>query len=266
VPGSVADSAAACLSRHAPIMRRAACPISLRGKSVDSRPIATDTAVMENVTDGANAATTTGHATGARHRTAAELEVGLERVRRSPRGVGTLDLVVRRPAVDAREILAAGELDLAEGLVGDTWRLRGSKRTDDGSADPDMQLNVINSRFAALVAGPEHERWALAGDQLYVDLDVGHEALPAGTRLAIGDVAVIEVTERPHTGCAKFAARFGRDAHKLVWSEQGRHWRLRGLNARVVVPGTVRPADAVRVVPRGAADRSGSASVPSAEL
>lgn len=186
--------------------------------------------------------------TVARHLSTDEIEAGLDAVRRSPSGEGTLALVVRRPAVDEREILEAGELDLVEGLVGDTWSRRPSKRTPDGSPNPEAQLNVMNARFVELIAGPEHDRWALAGDQLYLDLDLSHEALPAGTRLAVGPDAVIEVTPEPHTGCAKFAARFGRDAHKAVWTEAGKDLRLRGLNARIVVPGTVRPGDPVRIL------------------
>jgi MOSC domain-containing protein YiiM len=112
-----------------------------------------------------------------------------------------------------------------------------------------MQLNVINSRFIELIAGPDRDAWALAGDQLYVDLDLSFDALPAGSRLAIGDEAIIEVTDQPHTGCAKFAARFGRDAHKIVWTDEGRRLRLRGLNAAVVVGGTVRQNDSVRRLP-----------------
>jgi hypothetical protein len=188
-------------------------------------------------------------AIASRHLPVAELEAGLPEVRRSPQGAGTLELVVRRPEVDQREILAEGHLDLAVGLVGDSWSRRTSRRTPDGSPNPDSQLNVINARFAALVAGPDHHAWALAGDQLYVDLDLSVDALPAGTRLAVGERAVVEVTPEPHTGCEKFAARFGREAHKLVWSQRGVRWRLRGLNARVVVPGTVRPGDAVLVLP-----------------
>jgi len=183
-----------------------------------------------------------------RHLTAAELDAGLAHVLAAPRDRGTLELVVRRPAVDAREILDVGELDLTSGLVGDTWAVRGSRRTDDGSSHPDMQLNVINARFAALVAGDDRSAWSLAGDQLYVDLDLSVEALPAGTRLGLGEDAVIEVTDQPHTGCAKFAARFGRDAHQLVWTDRAKALRLRGLNARVVIPGTIRPGDAVRVL------------------
>jgi len=182
-------------------------------------------------------------------RSLAQIHAGLDGVQQSPRVLGTLDLVVRRPAVDAREVLAEAQLDPAVGLVGDTWGQRPSSRTPDSSPHPDMQLNVINSRFVRLVAGSDDpQAWALAGDQLYLDLDLSVDALPAGSRLAIGDEAVIEVTDQPHTGCAKFAARFGRDAHKLVWSEEGTRLRLRGLNARVVVAGTIRPQDPVRVV------------------
>jgi len=194
----------------------------------------------------------TAHTTAPRHLSTAELVAGLAEVARSPRSPGTLDLVVRRPAVDERELLAEGRLDVAEGLVGDTWAVRGSSATEDGSAHPDRQLTVMNSRFVRLVAGDDPRAWGLAGDQLFADLDLRTDALPAGTRLALGDEAVIEVTAEPHTGCVKFASRFGRDAHKLVWSEEGRQARLRGLYARVVVAGVIRPGDTIRVL--GTAD------------
>ena len=147
-------------------------------------------------------------------------------------------------AVDEREVLDEGFLDLDEGLVGDTWKSRGSSRTADGSGHPDMQLNVINARLSSLVAG-DPDRRALAGDQLHLDLDLSQANLPAGTRLALGG-AVIEVTKIPHSGCAKFRARFGADALRFVNSHVGRELRLRGLNARVVVAGTVRRGDEVR--------------------
>jgi hypothetical protein len=181
-----------------------------------------------------------------RHLTAEELEAGLEEILLSPKDEGVLELIVRRPRVDEREVLAEGRLDLAEGLVGDSWKQRGSSRTPDGSPHPEMQLNVMNARVLALVA-QQRERWKLAGDQLIVDMDLSHENLPAGTRLALGS-AVIEVTEPPHTGCHKFVSRFGLDAMKFVNSETGRRLRLRGLNARVVRPGVVRAGDAVRKV------------------
>ncbi|GLW29414.1 MOSC domain-containing protein [Actinoplanes regularis] len=184
--------------------------------------------------------------TAVRHRSLDEIVEGLHVVRQSPQKVGTLALAVRRPAAGLREVLAQAELDPEVGLVGDCWSQRPSSRTADRSPHPDMQLNVINSRFVELIAGPDREAWALAGDQLYIDFDLNVDALPAGSRLAIGDRAVIEVTEQPHTGCAKFAARFGRDAHKLVWSEEGRHLRLRGLNARVIVGATIETGDVVR--------------------
>ncbi|AEB44618.1 MULTISPECIES: MOSC domain-containing protein [Micromonospora] len=186
-----------------------------------------------------------------RHRSMDEIMAGLHLVRQSPRAAGTLALAVRRPAVDAREVLSEAELDASVGLLGDSWGQRPSKRTPDRSPHPDMQLNVINSRFIELIAGADRDAWALAGDQLYVDLDLSVEALPAGTRLAIGDRAVIEVTDQPHNGCAKFAARFGRDAHKVVWTEEGQRLRLRGLNARVVVGATIRVGDAIRQLPPG---------------
>jgi hypothetical protein len=178
------------------------------------------------------------------HRTTAELEAGLEAVRRAPRDAGVLELVVRRPGVGAREIVAEGTLDPARGLLGDNWESRPSPRTPDGSPHPDMQVNVMGARTAELLAGPR-DRWALAGDQLYVDLDLSEDNVPPGTRLAIGD-ALLEVTPQPHTGCAKFRDRFGADALKLVNSPEGRRLHLRGINARVVRGGTVRPGNEVR--------------------
>lgn len=179
-------------------------------------------------------------------RSMAELEAKLDYFLDAPADVGTVELVVRRPAVDQREILAEGELHPAVGLVGDTWIERGSKRTDDGSSHPDMQLNVMNARIISYIAG-DPDRRALAGDQLYLDLDITEANLPAGTRLALG-TAVIEVTEQPHRGCAKFSDRFGLDALRFVNSPHRRDLRLRGLNAKVVTPGVVRSGDKVTKV------------------
>ena len=172
--------------------------------------------------------------------TSAQLEAGLAGIRQSPSSIGTVELVVARPAVDERRTLEVAQLDLTEGLVGDSWR----SRAGDAEPDPDSQLNVMNARAIALIAG-DPDRWALAGDQLYVDLDLSGANLPAGTRLAVG-TAIIAVTAKPHRGCAKFSQRFGRDALRFVNSPAGRELRLRGLNARVVQPGTVRRGDAVR--------------------
>lgn len=178
------------------------------------------------------------------HLTTAQLEAGVDHIRQSPKDAGTLEMIVRRPRIDAREVLDEGELDPELGLAGDTWRERGSTRTADGSAHPDMQLNVINARLLDLVA-QDKARWPLAGDQLVVDFDLSEANIPPGTQLAIG-AAIIEVTAQPHTGCQKFVARFGRDAMLFVNSPLGRQLHLRGINARVVQPGTIRPGDNVR--------------------
>ena len=176
------------------------------------------------------------------------LEAGLDEVRGSPQDDGRLDLIVGRPAENHRVLYSAATLDLVEGMLGDTWRTRGSTSTPDGSANPDAQITVMNVRAAGLVA-VDPERRALAGDQLFVDLDLSYDNIPPGTRLAIGS-AVIEVTAKPHLGCKKFEARFGRDALRLVNSPAGRQLNLRGINAKVVVPGTVRVGDAVRKLSR----------------
>ncbi len=178
------------------------------------------------------------------HRSTSELEAGLGAVRESPADDGRLELIVRRPAPGEREILTGAALDLVDGLVGDCWTTRGSSRTEDGRAHPGMQVTLMNARAATLIADGEAER-ALAGDQLYVDLDLSEANLPAGSRLEVGD-AVVEVSDEPHLGCRKFAERFGRDAVRFVNAPAGRALRLRGVNTRVVRPGTVRTGDAVR--------------------
>ncbi len=170
----------------------------------------------------------------------------MDEIRRSPAEKGTVELIVRRPAEDERDVLEEGVLDLDEGLVGDVWRAKAIARVDGGRPGSDNQLTVMNARVIALLAG-DPDRRALAGDQLYVDLDLSADNLPPGTRLALGS-AVIEVTAVPHTGCGKFTARFGSDAARFVNSPEGRALRLRGVNAKVVQPGIVRRGDSIRKV------------------
>jgi hypothetical protein len=161
----------------------------------------------------------------------------------SPADRGVVELLVARPEPGARVVLSEAVLDPDVGLVGDCWRARGSRHTADGAANPSMQLTLMNARVVDLVAGPR-DRWPLAGDQVYVDLDLGEANLPPGTRLRVG-TAVVVVTPQPHTGCARFAERFGMDAARFVNSPDGRAHRFRGLNARVVDAGVVRPGDVV---------------------
>jgi hypothetical protein len=181
---------------------------------------------------------------GVVYRSFPELNAGLDHLRQSPLDAGTLELIVRRPSVGGREILEEAVLDCEVGLIGDTWLVRGNAYTPDGLAHPGAQLTVMNARAAAMMAGPM-ERWPLAGDQRYVDLDLSTQQLSAGSRLALGS-AVIEITPKPHRGCAKFADRFGADALRFVNTGIGLALNLRGRNARVVRPGTIHRGDAVR--------------------
>jgi hypothetical protein len=177
-------------------------------------------------------------------KTISELEAGLDEVRRSPKDEGHLEMIICRPANGERRLLSEGRLDLAEGLLGDNWRARGSSSAPDGSANPEAQITIMNSRAATLVAQSQ-ERWQLAGDQLIIDLDVSAANLRPGTRLAIGQ-AILEVTAKPHTGCKKFVGHFGLAAMEFVNSPVGRELCLRGINARVIRPGTIRVGDVVR--------------------
>jgi hypothetical protein len=177
------------------------------------------------------------------HPSLEELEAGMEMIRQSPKDHGVLRMIVRRPQEDLREALQEAELLLTDGLAGDNWKFRGSKSTPDGSANPHAQITLTNARSIALVAQTE-DRWSLAGDQLYVDLDLGMDNLPPGTRLAIGS-AVLEVSAVPHNGCRKFSDRFGEDAMKFVNSPEGKQIHLRGINTRIVQAGTIHVGDIV---------------------
>jgi hypothetical protein len=178
--------------------------------------------------------------TSPRHLTKDELQAGLTRVEAAPADLGKLEMIARRPATDERELLDAGELSVELGLVGDNWI--------SGRANPECQLTLMNARAADLVAAGDRARWALAGDQLYVDLDIGSANLPTGARLAIGADAVVEVTAEPHTGCEKFISRFGVEAMKFVNGPTGRPRCLRGINTKVVRGGSIRVGDTLRKV------------------
>jgi MOSC domain-containing protein YiiM len=168
-----------------------------------------------------------------------KLEAGLAHILDSPSDLGTVELVVRRPAEGEREVLDEGTVDFP-GLVGDRHTLR-------QDTHPGTEITVMNARVVDLVAGGDRDRWALAGDQLYVDFDLRHENLPPGTRLQVG-AATLEVSELPHTGCAKFTARFGSDATRFINGKPHRDLRLRGMNTRVITPGTVRPGDTIQKI------------------
>ena len=180
------------------------------------------------------------------HLDRATLDGGVDHIREAPRDRGTVELICRRPETEEREVVDEAVLDETEGLVGDNWSTRGSSSTEDGSSNPEMQLTLMNVRSAKLVAVAE-ERRQLAGDQLFVDLDLSEANLPPGTRIQIGE-AIVERTAMPHRGCGKFSSRFGVDALKWVNSEVGRELNLRGVNAKIVKSGAVRRGDAIVVL------------------
>ncbi len=180
------------------------------------------------------------------HLTADEVAAGMADVRRSPRDAGSVEVLVIRPGIDERVVLPQVEVDVEHGLAGDTWETRGSRQTADGSADPGEQVTVMNSRFARLIAATE-DRVPLAGDQVFADLDLSWDNLPTGTRLEFREV-VLQVTDVPHTGCAKFRERFGMPALRETNTPEGKDLRLRGINTTVVRGGMLRVGEQIRVV------------------
>lgn len=173
-----------------------------------------------------------------RHLSMQELEAGLDVIRKSPSDAGRLDAIVIRPASDKREILQRAEISPEGGVQGDRWR--------NVSKNADVQVTLMNSRAIELIA-QSADRWALAGDQLYVDFDLSEDNVPAGTLLAVGSV-VLEASAKDHTGCTKFSARFGADAYKFVNSPEGARMNLRGINAKVIKAGVVHAGDTIRKI------------------
>ncbi len=180
------------------------------------------------------------------HLTMAELNAGLSLIQQSPQDNGRLEMIVIRPAENQREPVASGTLDVEQGLVGDNWLARGSKYTESGAAHPDMQITLMNARTIRLLS-PDETRWPLAGDQLFVDMDLNSTNLPVGQRLKIG-TAVLEITPMPHNGCKKFATRFGVDAVKFVNSPEGKRLHLRGIYAKVVESGEIQAGDQLQKI------------------
>jgi hypothetical protein len=179
----------------------------------------------------------------ARHLGAAELTAGLPDIRLSPKDRGTVRLIVVRPSSGERRVLQQAELSPEGGVEGDRWLTTAWRKLPDGSPDPAIQVTLMNSRCIDLIAG-EQCFWPLAGDNLFVDLDLSMENLPVGIRLAIGN-CILEIAQPPHNGCDKFMHRFGADAVKFVNSVEGKAFRLRGAHARVVKAGIVTVGDAI---------------------
>jgi len=173
------------------------------------------------------------------------LRAGLPHVRQAPANNGRLAMIVIRPAVDERVAVDTAGLSHSHGLEGDTWRQRGSSHSPDGSAEPDRQITLVSIR-ALQVISPDETRWPLAGDQLYVDMDLSPENLPPGQRVKVG-TAVLEITAAEHRGCVKYSRRFGKDALKFV-NQDGWPLRLRGIYARVVQDGTISVGDALEKI------------------
>lgn len=179
------------------------------------------------------------------HLTYDALEQGLRQLPPPPTDAGTVTLVVARPAVDERTTPGRCRLTPENGVEGDRWAARGRPH-------PNSQITVMRADVARLMANGQP--LSLFGDNLLVDLDLSFANLPTGTRLRVG-TALCEVTPQPHTGCGKFAARFGQDARDVTAAPAFADWRLRGLYIRVLEPGEVGPGDPIRVLSRPEKER-----------
>lgn len=168
------------------------------------------------------------------------LETRLAELPPAPRDLGTLTLIVRRREGGTRELLERVALTPEEGLPGDAWGRR-------PPLNPEAQLAVIQTDIAELIANGQP--LPLFGDNLFLNLDLSRENLPTGSRLRVG-AAVLEVTPKPHNGCAKFHARFGAAALRFASHPDRRHLNLRGIYLKVVEGGELAVGDAVMVLSR----------------
>lgn len=173
-----------------------------------------------------------------------ELELGIDEIKASPKDNGVLEMIVRRPETETREIIQAGIISVENGLEGDNWKARGSSAMPDGSADPEAQITLMNSRVIQLLSG-DKENWQWAGDQLFVDMDLSIDNLPPHSRIQVGS-AILEISAKPHTGCKKFSGRFGVEALAFISAPLGKALRMRGVNAKVIQAGEIKVGDAVK--------------------
>lgn len=180
------------------------------------------------------------------HRSFADLETGLENIKKSPRDNGMLYMIVVRPMKRERAVPWYCNLTPAVGLEGDHWSQGSWKSLPDGSPDPHVQVTIMNSRCLDLIATAK-ERWPLAGDNLIVDMDLSISNLPPGQKLSIGS-AILEVSDIPHTGCMNFRDRFGVEALKFVSTKEARNLRLRGIFASVIKAGEIRVGDLMKKI------------------
>jgi MOSC domain-containing protein YiiM len=180
----------------------------------------------------------------AAYRTLEQLHAGLDHIRASPADHGKLEMIVIRPVTNERRVLERCEISAAGGVHGDSWANDCWMKLDDGRPDPQVQICMMNARVIDLIAG-SRDRWALAGDNLFVDFDMTCDNLQPGDRLSIGP-AMVEISEQPHNGCKKFVSRYGKDALSFVNSPQGKQMRLRGIYAKVIEPGTIRVGDMMK--------------------
>lgn len=175
-----------------------------------------------------------------------EVEAGVENIKESPKNNGVLQLIVRRPETETREIISTGKINFENGLEGDNWKPRGSRHTPDNSADPEAQITLMNSRVIDLLAN-DKENWQLAGDQLFVNMDLSIENLPPLSQIQMGS-AILEISAKPHTGCKKFSGRFGIEALVFISTPLGKSLRMRGVNAKVIQAGEIHVGDVIRRV------------------
>ncbi|MEM7334639.1 MAG: MOSC domain-containing protein [Chloroflexota bacterium] len=175
-----------------------------------------------------------------------QLNEGIPVILESPKNNGRIDLITIRPATNERVLKDEVEISIENGVEGDNWKTRGSNSMPDKSSNPEAKITIMNSRVIKHITQSD-SGWEWAGDQFFVEMDLSEENLPAGQQLQLG-TAVLEVSAVPHTGCAKFVARFGKDAHKFVNNQYGRSQRFRGVNLKVIKGGTVKVGDTAQKI------------------
>ena len=167
----------------------------------------------------------------------------------SPRDNGVVKLLVIRPETHVRTLPNAVVVSVEQGVVGDKWEAECTIKLENGKSNPDLQIAIINTKVIKEIAQSDFDmdRLALAGDNIYADLNLCEENMPVGQQIQIGNT-LLEVTPFPHFGCKKFSERYSVEDLKVVNSTAGKPQHLRGIYVKVIKNGSISIGESIKKI------------------
>ncbi|MFT5632095.1 MAG: hypothetical protein ACI9HB_003282 [Gammaproteobacteria bacterium] len=171
----------------------------------------------------------------------AECEDALSTILAAPKSGAIVEQLCLRPGFSERSFPELLELTVAGGIIGERWTKAPWLTLSDGTPDPRIQVSILSKRVMDL-CWRDRENTHHPGDTMIVDMDLGVENLPNGTRLGIGS-AVVEVSDKFNTACIKWQGRYGAESLRWLNLRKNRDYRLRGILCRIVQDGVVRLGD-----------------------